>query len=102
MSLQYRDSIGRVGSTLSTGASDFFNEVKAQIARAQKRGASHVEINAGELHRTIGGYPGKGHRMPLCCEAMYFARQSTDEILMKPPKGHGASLTIRYMLPRFH
>lgn len=101
MSLQYRDAIGRGGTTLSSGASPFYEEVRAQITRAQRRGADHVEINAGELHRTLGGYPGKGHQMPLCCEAMYFARQPDDEILMQPPSRHGASLTIRYKLPRF-
>ena len=35
------------------------------------RGAGHVEINSGELHRAVGGYPGADHRMPMCCDAMY-------------------------------
>lgn len=102
MSLQYRDSIGRVTSSksLPVGARDFYGELTAQIARAQKHGAPHVEINSGELHRKVGGYPGPGHRMPLCCDALYFEQRVGDEIVCSPKGGKGASLTIRYALPR--
>jgi 5-methylcytosine-specific restriction protein A len=49
----------------------------------------------------IGGYPGAGkHRMPVCCEAMRSEKRAGDEIVFEPPKGKGASLTIRYRLPR--
>jgi hypothetical protein len=34
---------------------DFRTELAAQIARAAKQGRPHIEINAGELHRTVGG-----------------------------------------------
>jgi 5-methylcytosine-specific restriction protein A len=101
MSLQYRDAVGRWHTSSFSGAArGFHEELKAQIARAQKRGADHVEINAGELHRTVGGYPGPHHRMPLCCEAMYNEQKLDDQILMSPKSGKGASLTIRYKLPR--
>jgi hypothetical protein len=100
MSLQYRDALGKGGRVLPSTANDFYTELKAQLSRAQKRGASYVEVNSGELHRKVGGYPGKGHRMPMCCEAMYFMRQPGDEVIMSPKRGHGASLTIRYKLPR--
>src|SRR3954454_11490232 len=79
---------------------DFRQEVAAQIDRAVKRGAGHVEINAGELHRTLGGYPGPGHRMPLCCQAMQEECLPRDEVIFSPEKGQGASLTIRYKIPR--
>jgi len=80
---------------------DFRSELRAQIDRAERRSAPHVEINSGELHRVVGGYPGQDHRMPMCCEAMYELRKPTDEIIPPaPPSGHGASLTIRYLLPR--
>jgi hypothetical protein len=102
MSLQYRSTVGTfvTGKSLSGAAIDFHKELLAQIGRAQKQGAPHVEINSGELHRKVGGYPGAGHRMPLCCAAMYFEQQPGDEIVNRPKLGNGASLTIRYQLPR--
>lgn len=79
---------------------DFKVEVQAQIDRATKQGRPHAEINAGELHRTVGGYPGTDHRMPLACEAMRAIQTSRDETVFAPPSGNGAALTIRYVLPR--
>lgn len=79
---------------------DFRNELQTQIRRAEKAGAAHVEINSGELHRKVGGYPGPSHRMPMCCDAMYEIQRPGDTILSQPPKRKGASLTIRYKLPR--
>jgi 5-methylcytosine-specific restriction protein A len=38
--------------------------------------------------------------MPMCCQAMYKLKRASDEIVSAPPKGKGASLTIRYLLPR--
>ena len=37
---------------------DFQRELRAQLARAQDRRELYVDINAGELHRRVGGYPG--------------------------------------------
>lgn len=79
---------------------EFRAELVAQIRRAEKAGAPHVEINSGELHRKVGGYPGPDHRMPMCCDAMYEHQRIGDEIISQPPKRKGASLTIRYKLPR--
>jgi hypothetical protein len=79
---------------------DFLSELRSQFRMAQDRGARYVTINAGELHRRVGGYPSHSHRMPLCCDAMYHERQNGDEIIAAPPKGKGARLTIRYSLPR--
>jgi len=78
---------------------DFQTELQAQIRRAERAGAKHVEINSGELHRKVGNYPGD-HRMPMCCKAMQAERRASDRIVSQPPKGEGASLTIRYILPR--
>jgi hypothetical protein len=47
----------------------FRAELIAQIDRAAKQGRPHVEINAGELRRKVGGYPAKAdkhHAMPTC------------------------------------
>ena len=79
----------------------FRTELEARISRAFRQGRSQVEVNAGELHRSVGGYPGIRHAMPACCNVM---RQEfdalRDEIVHEPPSGKGASLTIRYLLPR--
>lgn len=79
---------------------EFRAELRGQLSRAERRGATHIEINSGELHRAVGGYPGTRHRMPMCCEAMYQEHKDGDEVVSRPPKGKGASLTIRYRLPR--
>jgi len=78
----------------------FEKELKRQIGVAQAQGKSHVDINSGELHRDLGGYPGPDHRMPICCNVMKNEMKRTDRILNQPSKGRGASLTIRYSLPR--
>lgn len=83
---------------------DFKKEIREQIRRAANQGRPHVEINAGELHRVVGGYPpkaGEHHAMPSCCEALRseFA-QRRDEIVFETDSGKSASLTIRYLLPR--
>ena len=91
--------LGRATSPMTT-VSEFQSELQSQLRQAELRGASHIEINSGQLHRAIGGYPGIRHQMPSCCDAMYNEQKSGDEVIARPPKGKGASLTIRYMLPR--
>ena len=78
---------------------DFRTELRAQIGRAQRQGRPYVEINAGELHRVVGSYPGD-HRMPMCCEAMREEQKQGDELVFAPKEGDGASLTVRYKLAR--
>ena len=83
-------------------ADDFRNELYRMMLEAMKAGETFAEINAGELHRRVGDYPGKNHRLPICCEVMRgaLAPDAGDVILEQPPSGQGASLTIRYVLPR--
>lgn len=80
---------------------DFRKAVAGAVGDATQAGQTHIDVNSGDLHRLLGGYPGKQHAMPSCCDAMYeeHARGRAD-ILAHPPKGKGASLTIRYHLPR--
>ena len=66
----------------------------------ENAGNEFVDVNAGELHRRVGGYPGYNNRMPICCKVMHNARIGADEIIASPPSGQGAILTIRYYLPR--
>ena len=70
------------------------------LSAGEELGFSAVELTAGNLHRRVGGYPGNDHRMPVCCEVMRKAMGTNDEILSAPPRGDGATLTIRYRLPR--
>lgn len=79
---------------------DFEKELIAQVGRARSRGAAHIEINSGELHRAVGDYPGVNHRMATCCDVMRKLMGPADMELMSPEKGKGASLTIRYTLAR--
>lgn len=80
---------------------DFRTELIQQLWRAESRGAPFVDITSGGLHRALGDYPSSTrHRMPTCCDAMYGEKRQADDVLSRPPKGKGASLTIRYRLPR--
>ena len=86
----------------STG--EFRAELRAQIKRARQQDRPHAEINAGELHRTLGGYPPKvgepAAAMPSCAEVMWQEyREGRDDIIHQPDSGRGASLTIRYKFP---
>jgi len=82
----------------------FGRELQEQIVRATRQHRPHVEVNAGELHRVVGGYPTKGdqnHSMPSCCKAMRdeFDRGNA-EVVFATPSGDGAAFTVRYYLPR--
>ncbi|MBZ5667277.1 MAG: HNH endonuclease [Acidobacteriia bacterium] len=81
---------------------DEFREELFRMMHAAFKQHGHVDINAGELHRRLGDYPGPNHRMPVCCEVMKaaMAEDAGDRILEQPERGEGASLTIRYVLPR--
>jgi 5-methylcytosine-specific restriction protein A len=81
---------------------DFKMDLYRMMNESIRQGRATAEINAGELHRRVGDYPGPNHRMPMCCEVMRdaFAPDVGDAIVEEPPSGQGASLTIRYVLPR--
>ena len=79
---------------------DFREAIRRRFAIAERIGKSAVEINSGDLHREVGIYPEPGHSMPTCCNMMREAMTVQDTVLSSPPKGRGASLTIRYELPR--
>lgn len=86
-------------------AADFQKELRSQINRAQEQGRPHIEVNAGELHRTVGGYPPKAgepqHSMPTCCDVMrQELKRGNATVIHEPKLGKGPALTIRYDLPR--
>jgi len=81
-------------------ADDFREAILRRFASAARSGKTAIEINSGDLHRELGVYPGPGHSMPTCCNMMREAMTAGDTVLSSPPKGRGATLTIRYELPR--
>ncbi len=76
----------------------FKNELTKLLSDAKKAGKSSLIVEAGDLHRMVGGYPGPEHRMPTCCSGMRQRMGTGDRILKEPPKGKGATLTIEYFL----
>ena len=83
-------------------ADDFRDELYRIMDEAVRERHKCVDVNAGELHEGLGGYPGRDHRVPVCCKVMKeeMSPNYGDKILQEPPSGQGASLTIRYILPR--
>lgn len=79
---------------------DFERALREVLLEAERSGLDSVAVDAASLHRRVGGYPGNDHRMPVCCSVMRQTMEYTDVILSAPPKGNGASLLIRYDLPR--
>jgi hypothetical protein len=80
----------------------FKDELEQVFAQASARSQNHVVVRAGDLHQAVGGYPGPNHQMPVCCNVMRSAMSEShgDRVQSAPPKGKGASLTVRYVLPR--
>lgn len=82
-------------------AQDFRDRLSGVFERAIAEGKTAVEVNAGDLHSAMGDYPDPStHRMPNLCRVMRSLMLPGDKIVDQPPKGDGASLTIRYRLPR--
>lgn len=81
-------------------AANFRAELSKLLTSGSDLGFVAVDVNAGKLHRLVGGYPGPGHRMPVCCDVMRQAMAPGDEVVAQPPQGKGPRLTIRYRLPR--
>jgi 5-methylcytosine-specific restriction protein A len=79
---------------------NFTDELKKILVDAEQRGLPNIQVNAGNLHRRVGGYPGPNHRMPMCCSAMRAMMRDGDIIVQTTPSGNGASITIEYRLPR--
>jgi hypothetical protein len=81
-------------------AQDFRTALQKRFVQAQKYAYPHIDVQSADLHREVGHYPGSDHRMPICCDVMRQAMRDADKVLQESPSGQGASLLIRYMLPR--
>jgi len=79
---------------------DFQDELDKMFKTAEQKGTLNIDVKSGDLHRGVGCYPGNNHRMSVCCDVMRKNMKSDDQILQEPLKGKGASLIIRYKLPR--
>jgi hypothetical protein len=80
---------------------DHFQHVlHAQLQEAAKRRAKNIVINAGELHRAVGGYPGPDQRLQTCCDVMKAEMRTGDAIVGDLANAQAAALMIRYQLPR--
>ena len=75
---------------------DFKKKLEELKANAKETGELYVIVTSRDLHNLIGGYHTPNHRMASCCDAMYDGMNTSDEVLQTPPKGKGASLTIKY------
>ena len=79
---------------------DFRSFIAASFAEAKNAGQTSITLKSGDVHRQLGGYPSKNHQIPSCCNAMIEAMKGSDNILRQPLKGKGATLMIRYRIPR--
>jgi 5-methylcytosine-specific restriction protein A len=77
---------------------DFRSALIHVFTEALEKGLSEVIVVSGDLHRAVGGYPGKNHRMPNCCQVMYQHMGPDDTVIEAPPNGNGATLKILYRL----
>ena len=90
----------RRGSTRGVTAEEFRSALRQIFSDAEAEKKDVVVVRAGDLHEIVGGYPGRAHRMPVCCSAMRSLMNSGDRIVQQPPRGNGANLYIQYQLPR--
>ena len=89
------------GSAAHKLTADVFRDaLEQELHKATEAGQRSLSIKAGDLHRSVGGFPGRNHRMPTCCQAMRSTMAAGDRIIESPPKGKGPRLTIEYRLPR--
>lgn len=85
------------GTTGTVNADTFRRALRAIFDESE---GNFVDVISGALHDRVGGRNGRNHRMATCCSVMMAAKRDSDTILSRPPKGKGATLTIRYFLPR--
>ena len=88
------------GSITAPTADDFQTSLRELLRSSASAGLPSLHVRAGDLHRSVGGYPGPNHRMPVCCRVMRAEMLDGDHIVQEPPKGDGANLVIQFRLPR--
>ncbi len=67
------------GDVLNPTTNEFVAALHSLFRQATLRGDPSLTVNAGRLHRLLGGYSGTDHRMPSCCKAMYKMKTPDDQ-----------------------
>jgi 5-methylcytosine-specific restriction protein A len=75
---------------------DFQNRLLAILNGARQSGQSYVDVDSGNLHTEVGGYPNPNHRMPVCCEVMRRLMRAGDSVVKETTSAPSATLIIRY------
>ena len=87
--------------TSAPNTDEFRSRLSTELANAAELGKTDLVVTARCLHNLVGGYAGTtNHRMPVCCDVMWAEKRDGDEVLKTPPSRTGATLKIRYKLPR--
>lgn len=94
-----KDSFGLANIPIPRAA-DFRDGLNKIFLQAAKLNKSQIIVKAGELHKKVGGRSGSDARMPTACDVMRRAMHAGDSVVNAPPNGRGASLAIRYQIPR--
>ena len=74
--------------------------IDEQIERASLQGRPHIEINAGDLHRTALLSNVVSADLSLFCAQLRASMGPNDIVVHRSAEGDGPALTIRYLLPR--
>lgn len=86
--------------TAAPKAADFRAQLRRDLQAAASRNKAFLDVVARQLHQVVGGYPSEHNRMVACCKVMLSEMIADDRVLAAPPSRLGASLVIRYVLPR--
>lgn len=55
---------------MSINVEAFEKELTKILNEAKEDRKEYIDITSKELHKKVGGYPGKNHVMPTCCNVM--------------------------------
>ena len=100
ITMKVRHEVDKNSNNPAPTSADFHEALFDIFRSAQEQGLRRVIVKSGYLHRQVGGYPSNNHRMPVCCQVMRNNMLPGDHILAAPPRGNGATLLVRYRLPR--
>ncbi len=79
---------------------DFQEKLQQVLRLAAEKGRTHIDIDAGSLHRLVWGAYERKHRLPQCCYVMKKMMKEKDIILVEIEEGREAEFKVKYMLPR--
>ena len=80
-------------------AEDFRQALAGFLSEAERDGRTRVEVSAAQLHRALGGYPGRDHRIPICCSVMRAGMREGDSIVVSTPCRRGSRVHCPFYAP---